>query len=378
MKTVLIVTNRTLHNAPRVIRTIDALQDRFEIYTVGLTPPQQKVKAHFSRSVVRESVTNRVIRKFNRSVLKRYIPWTYTEPVKLRKIRLLVSRLKPDLVICHECEDLPYLASLKSSFSYKLVFNAHEYYPLEHNEIAHWENTWQLYFEDLYRRFLPAVDLMINVCESIREKCLIEFGKDSLVIPNASAFQDLQPGQVKSPIRLIHHGGAIASRKIEEMIRMMPLLGPEYFLTLMLIPTNPDYFARLKKMVSDTGNVQLIEAVPFSEIVGQLNQYDIGVYLLPPDSFNNSIALPNKFFEYIQARLCLAIGPSVEMQRMCMDYQLGVVASDSTATALANSIRSLRREDIEHFKQNANRTASILSAEHYAGLLLKKIQALLA
>lgn len=378
MKTVLIVTNRTLHNSPRVIRTIDALQAQFEIYTVGLTPPQQKVKAHFSRSVLRESMANRVIRKINRSLLKRFIPWSFTEPVKLQKTRRLLSRLRPDLVICHDCEDLPYLASLKSTFSYKLIFNAHEYYPLEHNEIEHWENTWQLYFEELYRRFLPEVDLMINVCESIREKCLLEFGHDSLVIPNASAYQDLQPSQVQSPVQLIHHGGAIASRKIEEMIRMMPLLGPAYFLTLMLTPTNPVYFAQLKKLASDMVNVQITEAVPFSEIVGQLNHFDIGVYLLPPDSFNNSVALPNKFFEYIQARLCLAIGPSVEMQRTCTLYQLGVVAPDFTAASLANCIRSLSQNDIQQYKQNANKTAAILSAEHFAGLLLKKIQAMLA
>ena len=52
------------------------------------------------------------------------------------------------------------------------------------------------------------------------------------------------------------------------------------------------------------------------ELPRMANDYDVGLYLLPPTNFNQRYALPNKFFEFIQGRLAIAIGPSPEMAKL--------------------------------------------------------------
>lgn len=377
MEELLIVTQRTLHTAPRIIREIEALQGEFRIHTIGLTPPKAAVQSHTHSGILVESVGFKALRKLRRVVLNRYIARTHIQKSKLRRVNKLLHDLKPAVVICHECYDVPYFAALKEKYGYKLVFNAHEYYPLEFDEEPNWANTWQLYYEDLYRQILPSVDLFINVCDSIREKCLEVFGKDSVVIPNASFYNPCAAKPIHSPIRLIHHGGAIPSRKIEEMIGVAKLLGPHYELSLMLMPIVPGYFDELKALAAPLPNVRFIETVPFSEIVPTLNEYDMGIYILPPSSFNNAIALPNKLYEFIQAKLAVAIGPSPEMARIVNEHQVGIVANTFEAADLAKAIQALSAKNIETFKANAEEAAQKLSAEQYNERLKDHILALL-
>ncbi len=374
MKKVLIITDRTLHSAPRVIRTIDALKNEFELFTIGITPPAFEVAAHYSRKFIKEGFTYRVLRKINRDYRGKYIPDNYIDRGKLYRIKKILDAVEPDIVICHECFDVPYMAHLKKRYQNKLVFNAHEYYPLEFDERTEWASTWQLFYEDLYRRFLPAVDLMVNVCDSIREKCLEVFLKDSIVIPNAAHLNDL-PAQIpRKIIQLIHHGGAIPGRKIEEMIRMMDILGSGYHLTFMLMPNVPQYYQSLQEMASQKSNISFIEPVPFRQIVPTLNQFDIGIYILPPASFNNAIALPNKILEFIQAKLCIAIGPSPEMKRLCEKFELGVVAEAFNAESLAQKISRIDADQLLDYKRNAEKAAQTLSAEHFGAVFLSAIQ----
>jgi len=376
MKTLLIITNRTLHTAPRVIRALEALSDHFHIHTVGQTAPVRAVSSHTHAKVIGNSLAAKVFNKLQRDLLKKYIPFTHIYPLKKHRLERLIRKIQPDIVMCHEYIDLPYLAELKKSYGFKLVFNAHEYYPLEFDELPDWASTWQRYYENLYSLYLPAVDLFINVCESIREKCLETFGKDSLVIPNAAFFSDMPPVPVHTPVRMIHHGGANPGRKIEEMIRLVDLLGAGYDLTLMLMPNDKAYLRDLMEQNKNKANIHFIEPVPFRDIVPTLNQYDIGLYILPPSSYNNAIALPNKIFEFIQAKLCIAIGPSPEMSRLVTAYDLGVIAEDFSADALAVEIGKLSAEDIFRFKQKAIFAAGEVSAEKYNRVLLDHFQQL--
>ena len=94
-----------------------------------------------------------------------------------------------------------------------------------------------------------------------------------------------------------------------------------------------------------------------------LNAYDIGFYILKPISFNTLHALPNKFFEFVQARLMVAIGPSPEMAAYVERYGLGVVAKDFTPESMAAALSDLTQERIMEYKMNAHKCAWELSSE---------------
>ena len=129
----------------------------------------------------------------------------------------------------------------------------------------------------------------------------------------------------ENSIRIIHHGMASPDRYIHKMIEVMDYVDDRFTLDLMLVSTYyQDYFKTLQQMTSDRKNTRIIPIVPFEEIIPFTSQYDIGMFLVPFSTFNLKMCLPNKFFEFIQARLAIAIGPSPEMAKLVQQYHLGI------------------------------------------------------
>ena len=117
--------------------------------------------------------------------------------------------------------------------------------------------------------------------------------------------------------------------------------------------------------------------VPTEDLVPTLNQYDVGIHQLPATNTNHVVAMPNKFYEYVQARLALVIGPNEGMAQLVRKYGLGVVAEDFTVAALSEAISSLTAPEVSKFKANSNLAAKSLSAEQYDVIWLGSVQAIL-
>lgn len=373
MSKILILTTRPLHNGPRMIREIEALKNDFELVATGTTPPHDS-KVGFIHSDTFlfshfEYTLGKIYRvlNFNKTFLGKY-------PSTQRKIKSLLEKVNPDMVIVHEPAYLPYF--FNSSKKLKVVFNAHEYHPLEVEGDLHWTRTWGKIYTKIYQDFLPKLDLLINVNQEIADQCEKEFGVKSLVVPNASSYHSPQKEkwEFNFPLRFIHHGVPNPDRKLEVMVEAFKMLGVNYHLDLMLVQNGSEYFRFLEKMIESIPNVRLIPAVSFKEIIPFISSYDLGVYSLAPISFNNQMALPNKFFEFVQARLPMVIGPSPVMQKYLENYQLGKVAKDFSAVALADSIRSICKEDLISYRTNLEIAAKELSMEHFESELLEKIK----
>src|SRR5690606_10777372 len=104
---------------------------------------------------------------------------------------------------------------------------------------------------------------------------------------------------------------------------------------------------------------------------------DVGLFNLPPYTFNYRHALPNKLFEFIQARLCIVISNSVEMKKIVEDYGLGVVSTGYSADELVTSLRQLSKSEIARYKNNAHNAAKSLSAEKYYEFYRREVRALM-
>ena len=93
-------------------------------------------------------------------------------------------------------------------------------------------------------------------------------------------------------------------------------------------------------------------------------------------NFNDKYALPNKFFEFIQARLALAISPSPEMKFLVDKYNLGVVSDDFTTQSLAAKISNLSFEQIMFYKNRVNHFCHELSAENNEKMIKNTVDTL--
>jgi hypothetical protein len=173
----------------------------------------------------------------------------------------------------------------------------------------------------------------------------------------------------------VHSGACLRGRNLLEMAEAVATAANDVTLDFYLTPNHPAYLERLKEFAATTPRVTVHDPVPYAQLLATLNGYDVGIHVLPPLNFNNRLALPNKLFDYVQARLGVVIGPSQEMRHYVDEYGIGVVADDFTVDAARAAIERLTQENVARFKANAHANAVELGAEKQVDVWERLIRA---
>lgn len=272
-----------------------------------------------------------------------------------------------DLVVANDIDTLPLAFRFKAR---KVIFDAHEYAPrhFENNKI--WRTFFQPFYQALCEKYIPKVNAMLTVGEGLANEYEKNFGVKPTIITNATRYYEMQPSEVKSgKVRLIHHGIANESRRLELMIEMMDHLDHRFTLDLILMTSDyasqrtKKYIQSLRDRIEKTPRVRWLPPVRSHQVVEAINSYDIGVFLIPPVNFNYANTLPNKLFDYIQARLGIAIGPTPEMASIVKRFANGVVAENFEPGSLARELNQLTDDEIIAFKKTSAVAAAQLNAE---------------
>ena len=375
MKTILIIAFSNLAADPRVNRQIRFLRDTYRVIAVGLAHPEVEGVEFIPVTKMKKGFPNPLA--VLQMVLRRYDHWYWQQKHVLDAFKKL-SNVRADLILANDLQTLP--LALKVGKGAKVVLDAHEHAPRQYEDILSWRLLIQNYATYLCRKYIPQVHGMTTVCQGIAEAYEKETGIKPVVLTSAPDFEELQPHLLddrKSVIRLIHHGVAGRSRKIENMIEAMDDLHARFELNLMLMESDPSYLHTLKRMAQHNSRIHFLTPVPMRTLPTYLNQFDIGVFLIEPVNFNYRYILPNKFFEFIQARLAIAIGPSPEMARMVREYDLGVVSEDFSPKTFARSLSTLDAEKINYYKLRSHNIARRMSAEKNREILLDLVRQVL-
>jgi hypothetical protein len=141
----------------------------------------------------------------------------------------------------------------------------------------------------------------------------------------------------------------------------------------MLISNDMGYVNQLKILAERIvpGRVIFHEPVFPQDIVRRISQYDIGFYLLEPNNYNNEMALPNKFFDFVAAGLAVCIGPSPSMANMVQEYGFGCVAPSYKPREVADVLNHLTEDQIEAMRSASLRASEKIHAEAEMGKLVK-------
>jgi hypothetical protein len=368
MKSVLVLSLTDMAADPRVDRQIRALSSRYRVLAAGTAPPAVEGVEFFpipprrSRTLVGQASSALLLK------LGGYERYYWSQP----QVRWCVSALagaRPALIVANDVSTLP--LALKLGAARGVILDAHEYAPREFEDRPKWRLFFQAYNEYLCRAYLHRVRGMFTVCRSIAEEYRANYQVACEVLVNAPPYHDLAP-QPTQPgrIRMVHHGIVTSSRRPELMVELMDHLDERFHLDLFLIPSASPDFRRLASLAARHPRITMREPVPMRELPSRLNEYDIGLFLLPPTNFNYRHALPNKFFEFVQARLAIAIGPSPEMASLVRQYDCGVVADDFEPRSLARRLNALGPQEIGHFKNRSHDAARELCFEKNAQVLL--------
>lgn len=393
---------------PRVIRQVNWLESDFELIVAGysrpldhsvcfidISPPvsfYRKIRSSFAKipifkliypNIFRSTIWSKIASSaglrgasqnenveivFNADIY-------YENKIKNIFCHDNLKRVNPNLILANDLDCL--VIARKFWPNIKVVFDAHEYAPEEYNST---DDFW-LKNEKPSRIFacnnyLSSVSGMTTVCQGIADEfnrnfnipCNIE------IITNSPFFESIPVKSTGSIIKLIHHGLGSPLRKIELMAEVVKELGKGWELHLILVEGDFAYINSLKKRYKNCANIYFHDPVPTKLISKFISQFDIGIFILEPDIFNYKWALPNKFFEFIQARLAIAIGPSPEMAHIVNSCGLGIVSPDFSVESMTSSLKALSKIEIDIFKSNSNNAASIYSAERNRDKMLSVIK----
>lgn len=366
---ILVIAFSDLANDPRVDRQLRFLREAYDVTAAGWAAPTvDGVRFIPLAKPAPRSSAGRLL-SAARLTAHRYESYYWNKSEVADGLRRLHGE-RADLVVANDLEALPLALALARGAP--VLFDAHEFAPLE------FEDQWssriflQSYRFFLCRRYVPRAAAMTTVGPAIADAFERLTGTRPEVVWNAPEYVDLQPVPPAdhAPMRLVHHGAALRARGIGSMIRMMRHLDERFELNLVLMPSDAQYLEELRNEARDNARIRFLDPVPMRQLPKFLNRFDIGVYLLEPASFNNRFALPNKFFEFVQARLAIAIGPSIEMAALVRQHGLGWVADDFSPQTLARLIGSADRKRILHFKEQSHRAAALLCADRARQTLL--------
>lgn len=373
-QTILILCAASPMNDPRPNRMIQWLKDEyalkviqgkgFDVKVVGVEAGQI-AEASVKSANVAANVIARLIRlvlivlRLYDAVLKLEDRFTQGAMTSLAKEGIAA-------IVVHDLVLLPRAFNAARVGKTKVLFDAREYYPREFEDQMWWRWFVQPFNRFLCERYLRRCDKIITVSQGIADEYRKENGVDAEVVMSFTSYTDLQPQPPQTDVvRIIYHGQASPDRQIDRMVRMMDHLDARFSLDLMLVSPSSahrSYFRMIEQIAQGKPRVRIIPPVPMKNIVEFTNPYDVGLFICPPTTFNLQFALPNKFFEFIQARLVVAIGPSVEMQRIVNEYDCGVVAESFEPRALADVLGKLNIAEITRYKNNSHRAAQELNA----------------
>lgn len=361
-KRVLVLSFSPLAFDARVLRQVNALKDRYLVTTAAFGPSTVSGIEHIELHDLpphRGGFISRLLYGI-RFVLGDYAALHRQHPRDREALSLLGGR-DWDVVIANDALSLPVATQLTG----RILADLHEYSPSqgEGDEQYLVRKATTRYFRWILRRFLPHAERVTTVSRGLAELYLREFGVEVGVIENAALYRDGQPTPVGSPIRLVHSGAAGRGRQIELIIDAVRETRLSVTLDCYLIDDGTGYLEELKAYASQVNEVVIHPPVPQQELVDHLSQYDLGVMFLAPINLTYEWALPNKVFDYVQARLGLLVGPSPEMERLVREYELGAVTPDFSRDSLIRLLDELNPDDVASWKQGSHNAAGKLSGE---------------
>jgi glycosyltransferase involved in cell wall biosynthesis len=404
-KKALIISYSNLNSDPRVLRQIEFIGQKFDIYTAGVTPSAHAYEKGFTPLLLSFTITFHMkfpslIRKafslllvypiyiianfYERAYQIYYLKWRknfdqFYWTLHRRKSFEKLSKLDFDLIVANDITALPLAVKLKELKGAKIYYDAHEYAPLEYDNDPKWLKEKSPYFTYLSEKYIPFADYCTTIGQMIADKFLELTGKHFDVVYNAPVYYELPIVlQEDDVIRCVHHGVASPIRKIENMVDAFAQLGPKYELHLLLMNNDNEYYQWLIKTAEKYPNIYMHKPVPTKEIPRFINQFDITLNFIPPINFNYTCGLPNKFFESIQARIMLICGPLEEQRFLINKYGLGLVGNGFEYQDVIDVMKQVKKADIRQYKENADKAAHLLSAEKIMEQLVLKIDAIMA
>jgi len=240
-----------------------------------------------------------------------------------------------DLLLSNDLDTLPAnrLAALLKSLP--VVYDSHEFFT-EVPELQERPLVRRIW-EWLEKQLVPRVSQAYTVCESIAKIYTEKYGIPFRVVRNlpfaAPPPETDQALQENRPLKIIYQGALNKGRGLEQAIDAMQYL-PE---AKLIIAGTGDLDRTLRQQASE----RKLQNVEFTgklapEVLRELTRKaHLGISVEEDLGLNYRYALPNKLFDYIQARIPVVVSDLPEMRAVVEGYDIGLITPSHDPEILA-------------------------------------------
>jgi glycosyltransferase involved in cell wall biosynthesis len=373
---ILCVSFSPIHADSRVLRQIEVLREHGDVTTVGYGEAPHGVARHIQVPDSAASLPQTPL-GILRLALRLHRTVELTAPGEKAVLPDVLGAGRFDLVVANDGRALP--LAFAAAQGAPVYADMHEWAPEERATIFSWRVLVGPYMAHLCRSYLPRAAAITSVSFGLTKLYADTFGVEAETVRNAAWWRDLTPTPVNPDrIRIVHSGTADPERNIMELIDAVDELGERYSLDLYLLGDPNGYLAEIRARAATSAQVTVHDAIPPAELPSTLNQYDIGVFLYPLLTKSHLYHLPNKFFDFVQARLALVFSPAPEINDYFERYGVGRITGGTSAHALVETLRSLSADQIAALKDASHASSRELAGEVDHGIQTQLVGRVLA
>lgn len=379
MSNIAILCDSNPFGKPRPARMIEMLREDYNLFIYGREC--HRVEGLQTFSFPSSKTSSQRSEEENEAIIQACLNKDFNTLIYTKERQVLQKQLlcTPSLalLIVEDITLLPFaLAYKEQNPASKVMIDLREFYPLEYENDPLWLRSFGAFFEHLCSTYLPRVDFALTVSEGIAKKYAQAYGIECTLFLSLPPFFPLTSSK-NDKIRLIYHGLISTDRESKNLLEIAKNLRDGIEMNLMVLSNHPAFLEEFKNEAKNIPNLNLLPPVKLEEIIPFTQQFDVGLITLKPNGFNNTHALPNKFFEYIQARLALLSTPLPSIIPLIEKYSLGKCSANFSTTSIIETINALSIEEVQTYKQNSCIASQTLNLSSNQVKILEIIQNLL-
>lgn len=288
---------------------------------------------------------------------------------------------KADILLANDLDTL--LANFLTSRLKKtsLILDCHEYFRgvPELNDRPFPTKIWKKIEDWIF----PKLQTVYAVNESIARLYSDEYNVPVGVIRNIPFRKDPGDKKRKSLIPvpedasvILYQGSVNVDRGLEESISAMKYMKSK---AVLVIIGNGDVFQDLREHAKKEGVTEKViftGEIPFQDLYEYTRLADIGISVEKDVSINYHFCLPNKLFDYIQARVPVLVSPLPEMQAIVEKYRIGELIESHDPPRLAEKFDRMlaNKEKLETYRANLEKAAEELCWENEEVKLIRMLK----
>ena len=287
-----------------------------------------------------------------------FMPLIFT-PNRKAITTILNSLPLQNLLIVEDITLLPFACEYKSNNPQcKILIDLREFYPLEYENDTQWLQGLGRFFTFLCETYLHRIDFALSVSNGLCERYKKDFHIPCELFLSLPPLYEASPSPTQEKIKILYHGFISPDRSSMELLELGKLLEQTPFsLHIMALSNQKGFLESFSQQAKSISSLQILQPVAMKDIIPTSLEYDIGLIPFKPTTFNLAHCMPNKLFEYLQARLAILSTPLEDIAHFVRTHQCGIISNGFESSDIVQMLTSCTKDDINRLKYNAHLAA---------------------